>query len=157
MRSERIVRALGATGAAALAVGGMLALGVASASWRADGGGSGYARASTAAALSTLDASASTTAQLYPGGSGDVIVLLSNPNPFPLDVDSISGDGTITSDRGATCDASTGVSFSDGSGLGLVVPAEDTLEVNLDGAASMDGSSADACQGAIFTIPVAIG
>lgn len=146
-----------AFGIGAAVVGALVAVGVASASWRATGAGSGYARATQAIELTTVDASATTTAQLYPGGTGDVIVVVSNPNPFPLDLDSIVGSGTISSDRGAACDASTGVTFSARSGLGLVVPASNTLRVTLAGAAAMSSASANACQGAVFTIPVTLG
>lgn len=157
MDAVRVARLAAPIGAAGLIVGGMLTLGTAAASWRAAGDGSGNAAATTASDLTTLDASALAPAELYPGGTGDVIVRLSNPNPFPLDVDRIDGSGVITSDAGAACDASTGVTFDDRAGLGLVVPAGSTLTVTLADAATMDATSDDACQGAIFTIPVTIG
>lgn len=154
MRLARVMAPIGATG---LVIGGTLALGTAAASWRAAGDGTGNAAATSAVDLTTLDASALAPAELYPGSTGDVIVLLSNPNPFPLDVDRIDGAGTITSDAGAACDASTGVTFDDRQGLALVVPAQSTLTVTLADAASMAATSDDACQGAVFSIPVTIG
>lgn len=157
MDPVRFARIAATVGAAGMVVGGTLALGTAAASWKAAGAGTGNAAATSAVDLTTLDASALAPAELYPGGTGDVIVRLSNPNPFPLDVDRIDGSGAITSDAGAACDASTGVTFDDRQGLALVVPAQSTLTVTLPDAASMDATSHDACQGAVFTIPVTIG
>jgi len=136
-------------------VAGMLTAGVAWAAWTANGTGSGYAKATTAQALTTLDASASTTAQLYPGGSGDVKVRINNPNAYPVRVTSVTGNGTITSDN-ATCTASTGVSFTDQSSLTLDVAASSASTFTLTGAAAMSNASDNACQGAVFTIPVAL-
>jgi len=44
------------------------------AAWTATGGGSGYAKATSAQALTTVDVSASTTATLYPGADGNVLI-----------------------------------------------------------------------------------
>ena len=48
------------------------AVGLVYAAWTTNGSGSGYAKAGTAQALTTVDVSASTTASLYPGASGNV-------------------------------------------------------------------------------------
>jgi len=101
----------------------MVAGSVAFAAWTATGTGDGYAKATTAQALTTVDVSASTTATLYPGATGDVLIRIDNPNPYAVQVTDVAGSGAITSDAGAGCDASTGVSFSDQSGLTLNVPA----------------------------------
>jgi len=135
----------------------VLAVGVAFAAWTATGSGSGYAKATTADALTTVDVSASTVADLYPGKSdGDVLLRISNPNPYPVRVTSVSGNGAITSDAGAACTTSTGVSFADQSSLTLDVPGSSAATFTLPGAASMSNASANACQGAIFTIPVSL-
>jgi hypothetical protein len=134
-------------------VGGMLGGSVALAAWVATGSGNGYAKATTAAALSTVDASGATTAQLYPGANGDVVVTIHNPNPYPVRVTAIDGIGAITSDQGAACDASTGVTFSDQTGT-WDVAAGGNQQVTLTGAVAMDNTSDTTCQGALFTIPV---
>ena len=54
-------------------VAGMLASGVAWAAWTADGSGNGYAAATTAEVLTTGTATAS--AELYPGGNGEVVTV----------------------------------------------------------------------------------
>jgi len=136
---------------------GVLAVGsIAYAAWTASGTGSGYAKATTAQALTTVDVSASTTAQLYPGGTGDVTLRIDNPNPYPVRVTSVSGTGAITSDKGAACDASTGVTFADQTGQSLDVPAGSAVTFTLSGAVTMSDASDNSCQGAIFTIPVAL-
>ena len=142
--------------AGGIVVGAMLAAGVAFAAWTATGSGSGYAKATTAQALSTVDVSASTPATLYPGATGNVKLSISNPNPYPVTVSSVSGNGAITSDKGAACNASTGVTYSNQTGLSLAVPAAGSATFTLTGAVSMSNASDDSCQGAVFTIPVSL-
>jgi hypothetical protein len=137
-------------------LGVVLAGSVAFAAWTSTGTGSGYAKAKTAQVLTTVDVSASTTAQLYPGGSGDVLIKINNPNPYAVRVTSVTGSGTITSDKGATCDASTGVTFTNQSSLTLDVTASTATQFTLTGAVAMSNASANACQGAVFTIPVTL-
>ena len=137
-------------------IGVALAGSVAFAAWTATGSGSGYAKATTASPLTTVDVSASTTATLYPGATGDVSLRINNPNPYPVRVTSVAGSGTITSDAGGACDASTGVTFTDQSSLTLDVGASSAATFTLSGAASMSNASANSCQGAVFTIPVTL-
>jgi hypothetical protein len=136
---------------AALGVSGALY-----AAWSTSGSGSGYAKAGTASALTLSDASASTSADLYPGGTGAVKVRITNPNSFPVRVTSVAKQtgGTITSDKGAACNASTGVTFTDQTGLTLDLAAGATSTFTLSAAVSMSNASDNSCQGAIFTIPV---
>ena len=136
-------------------VAGLMASGIAWAAWTADGTGNGYAKATTAQALTTDDVSATTVGQLYPGGSGDVKLTINNPNPYPVQVTSISGNGTITADSGHSGCTTTGVSFANQTGTWNVA-ANNELAVTLTGAASMSNASLNACQGATFTIPVAL-
>jgi hypothetical protein len=137
----------------AVFTGTLLAASVAFAAWTATGSGHGYAKATTASAVSTVDASASTSAQLYPGASGDVKLTVSNPNSFPVRLASITGNGAITSDKGAACDASTGVTFTNQTGT-FDVPAGGQASFTLTGAVSMSNASDSSCQGAVFSIPV---
>ena len=67
-------------------------------------------------------------------------------------------NGTITSDKGASCDASTGVTFTNQTGLALNVPpnsagTEFTLPL---GSVAMSNASHTSCQGAVFTVPVTL-
>ena len=101
---RKLLKRFGVFGAITLA---LMGVGVAFAACRtATGGGSGYTQATTAQALTTVDVSADTADQLYPGGDGDVILRISNPNPYGVDVTSITGSGAILSGI-AACDAAT--------------------------------------------------
>jgi hypothetical protein len=136
-------------------------VGLVYAAWTTNGTGSAYAKAGTAAAISTVDVSASTAATLYPGVSGDVLIKLDNPNPYPVTVTAITGNGTIAADAGHSGCTTTGVTFTNQTGLSLSVPAKSggvdgTLQSTLTGAASMSNASLNACQGATFTIPVTL-
>ena len=137
-------------------VGVALAGTVAMAAWTAGGTGDGYSKATTAQALTTIDVSGSTSAQLYPGGTGDMKLRINNPNPYAVTVSSVTGSGSITSDKGAACNASTGVSFTNQSGLSLSVPASSAATFTLAGTVAMSNASDNSCQGAVFTIPVTL-
>jgi hypothetical protein len=131
--------------------------GIAIGAWSVSGSGTGYAKASTASAVTLSDASASTSADLYPGASGAVKLKVSNPNPFPVRITAVSGNGTITSDKGAACDGSTGVSFVNQSSLTLDLLAGETNKVfTLASAVSMSNASDNTCQGAVFSVPVSV-
>lgn len=129
---------------------------IALAAWTAGGTGDGYAKATTAQVLTTVDASASTTAQLYPGGTGDMKLRINNPNPYAVTVTTVTGSGTITSDKGAACNAATGVSFTNQTGQTLAVPAGSAVTFTLAGSVAMSNASDNSCQGGIFTIPVTL-
>jgi hypothetical protein len=144
------------SGITALTLGVFLAAGIAYAAWTATGGGSGYGKATSAQPLTTVDVSASTLATLYPGATGDLHLRISNPNPYPVRVTGVSGSDTITSDTGAACNASTGVTFADQSGLSLDVPASGAATFTLSGTVSMSNASVNSCQGAVFTVPVSL-
>jgi hypothetical protein len=143
---------------AAVLVVAFVAVGVGIAAWSVTGSGTGYAKASTSSALTLSDASASTSTDLYPGASGTVKLRVSNPNPFPVRITAVSGTGTITSDKGAACDAATGVTFVNQSGLTLDLAANATNQVLTlaSGAVTMSNASDNSCQGAVFSIPVSV-
>jgi hypothetical protein len=85
-----------------------------------------------------------------------VKITVTNPNPFPVKITTVAQtpSTSITSDKGASCNSSTGVTFTTQSGLNLTLGASATDTFTLSGAVSMSNASADACQGAIFSIPV---
>lgn len=145
-----------------LLIGGIAVLvtalaGIAIGAWSVSGNGTGYAKASTASAITLGDATASTTADLYPGATGAVKLKVSNPNPFPVRITAVAGNGTITSDKGAACNAATGVTFTNQTGLTLDLLANETNHVfSLAGAVSMSNASDNSCQGAVFSIPVTV-
>ena len=132
------------------------AVGLVYAAWTTNGTGEGYAKAGTAQALTTVDVSASTTASLYPGVSGNVLIKINNPNPYAVRVTDVTRTGTITADSSHSGCTTTGVSFTDQSGLTLDIAANTATQFTLTGAASMSNASLNACQGATFTIPVTL-
>ena len=141
----------------ALAITGMVF-----AAWTTNGGGTAYSKAGSSSPLTTVDVSATTPATLYPGQNGDVLIKVSNPNPYAVRVTGVSLNGTnasITPDASHSGCTTTGVSFSNQTGLTIDVPAKSggvngTTQATLTGAASMSNASLDACQGATFSIPV---
>jgi hypothetical protein len=71
-------------------------------------------------------------------------------------VTSVTGSGTVTSDKGTACDASTGVTFTNQTGLTLDIPATSAATFTLTGSVAMSNASDNTCQGAVFTIPVSL-
>ena len=127
------------------------------AAWTSSGTGNGYAKAQSAQALPTSDISATTTATLYPGATGNVEIKINNPNPYPVRVTSITGTGAATPDSGhaAGC-TTTGVAFVDKTGLTIDVAANASTTTTLTNAVTMSNASSNGCQGATFTLPVSM-
>ena len=128
----------------------------ASAFWKATGAGSGTPTVATAANL-TL-APGTHAANLYPGGSSDVRLAVTNPNPGPvrlrsLALDSSLGTGGYAVDAGHSGCALSALTFNttDNGGVGWTIPAGNQV-VNVTGSLVMSASAADACQGATFTV-----
>jgi hypothetical protein len=154
MRIHRRKRTI-VVGLAVLALA-VVAVGVGLGAWSLGGTGNGSAKATTASNITLADASAFTTADLYPGATGNLKLRATNPNPFPVRITAVSGNGTITSDKGAACDASTGVTLTNQTGLTLDLTAGQTATLTVPSAVSMSNSSDNSCQGAIFTVPVSV-
>jgi hypothetical protein len=141
---------------AAVLVLAIVAVGVGLGAWSLGGSGNGAAKATTASNITLADATAFTTADLYPGATGNLKLRATNPNPFPVRITAVSGNGTITSDKGAACDASTGVTFSNQTGLTLDLAAGATATLAVPNSVSMSNASDNSCQGAVFTVPVTL-
>jgi len=143
------------------------------------GGSSGQGQSASVANLS-ISAVASPAANnlLYPGGTGDVVVSISNPNPFPVTITAVNlptnttyATGYTTSSLTTTqsgCLASTpsGVTWSfatgtSGSSHTLTTPltvgasgqADNPLVVTLTNDASMASSAPAACESTYFSLP----
>jgi hypothetical protein len=141
-------------------------------------GSSGEGQAATVQNLTiTSVATPSPVAQLYPGGAGDVVVTISNPNPYPVTLTSVNLPTSSTYGTGYTssslataqsgCTSSTSdVSWSfatstSGSAHTLTTPliigasgnANNPLTVTLSNDASMTSSAPAACEGAFFSMP----
>ena len=163
MRST-IKRAM-AVGFAAVVTAGTVA---AWAAWTADGNGNAYAEAGTAQELVT--SAAQTTATLYPNVTGDSTIRITNPNPYAVEVNSLKwtpSDGVQATPLAGSVCGNTGVYFGDFSngpvgsngllsGLSLRVGAGDTTTFTLPDSVRMINNSENGCQGATFSIKVAI-
>ena len=133
------------------------AAGIAISAWSTSSSGSAYSKATTASAIVLSDASASTSGDLYPGGSGDLKLKVANPNSFPVRITAVSltSGGSITSNVAACNTGGTGVTLTNQSGLTLDLVANAAATVlTVPGAVQMSSSSNTNCQGAVFTIPV---
>jgi hypothetical protein len=151
-----------ALAATAVAVGGS-----ASAFWSAYGGGAGSTDTETLVALSLTPATP--VADLYPGGSTDVLVRIANPNAASVQIGSMSldttqGAGGFLADAAHAGCGVTSLSFAraTNSGMGWTVPGasggtDGTVSATLTDALSMSLGAADACQGASFTVYLTVG
>jgi hypothetical protein len=125
--------------------------------WSSAGAGTGTSRTPTVSAI-TLSAG-TPVSRLYPGGTSDVAVSMTNPNTFPVRVSSIALDSSLGT-GGFSVDASHSgcglsvLSFAAQSngGDGWTIPASGSLSVDLTGSLSMTLAAANACQGATFTV-----
>jgi hypothetical protein len=142
---------------ASAAVGLLIAGSVAYAAWTVNGSGTGSASATSSVNL-TLTAG-TPSGLLYPGGSADVDSSVSNSNPFPVHVSSVSLDTTqgingFDVDAGHSgCNLSS-LSFTTATNgsTGWDIPASSSVDVDAAGAISMSAAANDSCQGATFTV-----
>jgi hypothetical protein len=151
----------------ALAVAGVA--GAAYASWTASGNGFGGAKADTVKPLVVESADTSNLTPLFPGGTGDVVIKVTNPNQFAVDIHSVKwnlSDGVQTTSAG-TC-GNNGVYFGDYSaagssgngglisGLDLNVAAKSDATFTLHKAVKMLEGTGDECQGATFSMKLTV-
>jgi hypothetical protein len=158
------------TGPAVLAGLVVIALstgGVATAFWTGAGGGRGAGTTGTLEAVTLGPGSPAAT--LYPGGRAGVMLVITNPNPSAVQVESLvldasRGVGGFAVDVGHVGCTVTSLSLAaqTNGGTGWVVPAkagatDGRLAVTLADALSMSTAGADACQGANITVYLAAG
>lgn len=148
-------------GIKAAALAGLLVTagaGTAYAYWSVAGAGSGSAAAATmqAVTVDALVAGDNPTTALIPGGSADVVLRLTNPNAYAVQVYSVIANGPAAADAAHPGCTTTGVSFTGAAPLSpaTYVAANSSTLITLPGAASMDTTSLAACQGATFSLPV---
>jgi hypothetical protein len=139
-------------------VAGVLALAASTSSFAYfTASGSGSSGGSVGSPAELTISPATPTSQLYPSGSSDVALTISNPNEFSIHVNSLDLDsGGITAST--SCDTSK-VHFASQSNSGAgwdVDPkagaVDGTLSLHLAAALSMDADAPDDCQGATFTV-----
>ena len=86
------------------------------------------------------------------GPAADVLVKIDNRNPFEVTLVAVILNGTIVASNGC---GPTGVSLATATNLPITLPPGISVS-HLTGAATMDGTSASACQGATFAIPMTL-
>jgi hypothetical protein len=143
------------------------------------GGSSGEGQAATIQNLTITSVSTpSPSNELYPGGTGDVVVTITNPNPYPVTITAMDLPTSTTYATGYTnanlttpqsgCIASTpsDVIWNDSTSssgsvhtlstslvVGASGNANNPLTVTLTNDASMTASAPAACAGAYFSMP----
>ena len=142
----------------------MLGLGASSAFayFTTHGSDTGSARNGTMLTV-TVATAGTPSAPLLPGGTGDVVFSVTNPNSFPVSLVGVTlkTGGTITPDSGhsgcMSTDALPVVTLNVPPGdLPVSIAAHTTMPIDLADAASMDLNATSNCQGATFTIPITI-
>jgi hypothetical protein len=145
------------TGLLTLALGA----GAAYAYWTGTGSGAGSAVAATMQTV-TVDAfvagdSPGTT--LIPGGTADVVLRVTNPNPYAVQIYSVTANGPAIADSAHPGCTVTGVTLT-GTGAPFTpavdLAANTTALITLPGMAAMGTTSQSACQGSTFQLPVTL-
>jgi hypothetical protein len=147
MRRRRILLALTAI---IVSVGSGTAYGYFTASASAQGTGQGSS--GTMAAVTVSAGTPNST--LVPGSTGDVSLQVTNSNTFAVTLISVTGNGTITGS--GSCSPGLTVTFAPQTGLSVPIAASATTQVHLANAATMTSAAPANCQGATFSIPVAV-
>ena len=155
MRNSKRISVL-AGGTAAL-----IGVGVAFAAWTSTGTGSGTATADSMG-LGNLSASGAAVTGLFPTGSQDSVVTVTNNNPYPVSLDSITVTGITADAASATAGctvAAHGVTATlkgDWAAANKYIAAKPAAGTAPTVANTfvihMDGASADECKGATFTV-----
>ncbi|NBH03831.1 LEA type 2 family protein [Amycolatopsis sp. SID8362] len=137
--SKRSAVVLGAAGAVVVA-------GVAYAAWTSTGAGTGSVTSKTDVA-SVISSSGTGTA-LYPGGSTTFTVKVTNPNDYPVVVNSISA-GSSNEVNGCAAATVTSAAVTNPAGT-IAAGGEGTYTLT----ATMNGNASDACKSQTFTLPL---
>ena len=142
----------------------LVALSSATGVWHHSGSGTG---AATGTSVAVTLSPGSATAGLYPGGSANVVLTVTNPNMFAVPIGSLASDtgqGTagLAVDAGHSGCAVGVLTFTTqtNGGAGWTVPAKvagvnGTLPITLTNALAMGSGAANACQGASLTVYLA--
>ncbi|ASN22115.1 hypothetical protein [Arthrobacter sp. YN] len=129
--------------------------------WAAAGTGSGSASNGSMQAV-TVDALVpgdTLQTSLVPGGTADVLLRASNPNPHAVTVYGFAANGPVTADAAHPGCTTTGVTFTPPPvplSPPLIIQPNSSILLTLQGAAGMSAASVSACQGAQFTVPVTL-
>ena len=126
------------------------------------GSGAGLAGVGTMQTVTMATAGTPST-PLLPGGSGDVVFSVTNPNNFPVSLVAVGlqADSAITPDEGhfgcTTTDGNPAVTLNVPAGdLPVSIGPDTTVQIDLADAATMDATATSNCQDTTFDIPLTI-
>ena len=138
-----------------LFVGVALASGYALAAWTSTG--SGFADAKSTTSVNSVIAPGTDVADLYPGSTSSVTVTVSNPNAYPVTVDSISAGSSAVVNT--TCVAGTVTTDIRSADVTGIVQSDNTTKVIAAGGSGtytlvthMGSTAVDACKLQTFTM-----
>ena len=132
------------------------------------GSGTGEGRVGTLLPVKVEDASATVMKALVPGGSGTLLLKLTNPNNLAVTLVGVTEDGPVTvAGGGPACTSGTlgtpgssGVSVAANVASGLDIPVARgpsvTSTVVVPTGITMSSRSSSTCQGASFHVPVTV-
>ncbi|MFN8194811.1 MAG: hypothetical protein U0R80_11090 [Nocardioidaceae bacterium] len=151
--------------AAALVTGGVVTA-PAFAYFTATGSGSASGATGALQPLTILSATTgSPSSGLQPGGTGDLLLNVTNPNSSAVTITGVSQGGGVTVVGGSGCTSdsawpttlgNSGVTVATTTGLSVVVAGGATATVHVSSGAAMSTSSVSGCQGASFRVPVTV-
>ncbi|MEA5453773.1 hypothetical protein SPF06_03470 [Sinomonas sp. JGH33] len=129
--------------------------------WLMAGTGSGAAAAGQLQALTAqaLVQPAPGQQLLFPGGTADAVLSVTNPNPYDVQLYSVAAAGPAAPDAGHPQCTTTGVTFQNPAAPltpNVTIPANSTATVILPGTVTMDLGSDSGCQGAVFHLPLTL-
>lgn len=132
---------------------------VAQAWMTAQGTGSGAAASQNGPLALAVSASGTIATPLVPGGTGDLVLTVSNPNDFPVHVTSVSASGPVVVNGSlGACSGSAVTVAVPAAELPVVVPAGAvSLPLRFVAGTAMAASADQGCQGATFQIPLSLG
>ena len=153
-RTKKLVIAAGVT--VGIAAG---AAGVSYAVWSASGSGTGTGAAAVAKGLTVIaQTPTGANASIYPGGpAGPVQFYISNPNPYPITITTVSW-GTASSGDTTTCaNSNISVDTNAPTSVSLAVAANGASgPFTISGVLDLAHSAGDGCQGVSFNVPMTI-
>lgn len=142
---------------AGLLAAATIGTGSAYAYWTGSGGGSGSSSTGAPLTVTLLSATGTVTNALAPGGTADLSLRFSNPNPYSVTLTTVqqaAGPVVVTGPSG-TC-TTTGVSVPTNSTLSITVVSGASVNVTVPNGAAMSTASDSGCQGASFSLPVTV-
>jgi hypothetical protein len=146
-------RSLAALLIAVLGVIGMP--GIAWAWFSSTGTGTASGTVGSAQQVTVVAASGSPSTQLVPGGTGDLVMTLDNPNSYTVNITGITQNGPVVVSGGSGC-TNSGVTVPTQSGLSIPVASGTGVTIHIPNGAAMANSSDSGCQGAQFQVPVTV-